>query len=41
MTLSSPEGLAMKGIVVGLQTERELYLNLNLYSGTAMYYFPK
>ena len=39
MTLLSPEGLEMKGIVVGLQTERELYLIL--YTGTAMYYFPK
>lgn len=39
MTLLSPEGLEMRGIVVGLQTESDLYLIL--YTGTAMYYFPK
>jgi hypothetical protein len=39
MTLLSPDGLEMQGVVVGFQTESEL--NLILYTGTRMYYFPK
>ncbi len=39
LTLLSPQGLEMQGIVVGHQDERALYLIL--YTGTTMYYFPK